>query len=559
MQTIDELIRRRAGDHRTGLLFEDRRWTHDEVVAAQSQRAAVLLSLRRPGPFHVALLLDNVPEYVFWMGGAALAGAVLVGGNPTHRGDELARDLSHTECQLLITNSTYRPLVEGYDLGPALPPERILVIDHATGDLTADGAAAGATPYGALLAPMAGAPLPDQAQTAVTEDSLGLLLFTSGTSGAPKACLCSQVRLARIGTIVTQMFELTEDDVCYLSMPLFHSNALMAGWAPALAAGATAALRERFSASQFIDDVRRYGVTYFNYVGKPLSYILATPARPDDADNTLRRAFGNEAAEADVAKFAERFGCTVQDAYGSTEGGASVQRTPDTPRGALGRALPGTMIINPETGEECPRAVFDEHGRLLNAEEAIGELVSQTGGAGFEGYWHNAEAEASRVRDGWYWTGDLAYRDENDFFYFGGRDYDWLRVDGENFAAAPVEGILQRHPDVVLASVYAVPDTVVGDQVMATLLLRPGATFDPEGFTEFLAGESDLGTKWAPKYLRITDDLPVTATTKVLKRVLRNEGWRCPEPVWWRSEKDAPYRLLEESDADALDRAVAER
>ena len=86
------------------------------------------------------------------------------------------------------------------------------------------------------------------------------------------------------------MFELTEDDVCYLAMPLFHSNALMAGWAPALAAGATVALRERFSASQFLADVRRYGVTYFNYVGKPLSYILATPERPDDADNPLRRA-----------------------------------------------------------------------------------------------------------------------------------------------------------------------------------------------------------------------------------------------------------------------------
>ena len=97
------------------------------------------------------------------------------------------------------------------------------------------------------------------------------------------------------------MYELTEDDVCYLAMPLFHSNALMAGWAPALAAGATAALRERFSASQFLVDVRRYGVTYFNYVGKPLSYILATPEHPDDADNTLRQCFGNEAAEADVA------------------------------------------------------------------------------------------------------------------------------------------------------------------------------------------------------------------------------------------------------------------
>ncbi len=410
-----------------------------------------------------------------------------------------------------------------------------------------------------LLGEAAGAPLPDPAATAITEDSLGLLLFTSGTSGAPKACLCSQGRLARIGTIVAQMFEITEDDVCYQAMPLFHSNALMAGWAPSLAAGATAALRERFSASQFLTDVRRYGVTYFNYVGKPLSYILATPERPDDGDNTLRRAFGNEAAEADVARFAERFGCTVQDAYGSTEGGASVTRTPDTPRGALGRALPGTMVVNPETGQECPRAVFDEHGRLLNAEEAIGEMVNETGGAGFEGYWHNAEAEASRVRNGWYWTGDLAYRDVDDFFYFGGRDFDWLRVDGENFAAAPVEGILQRHPDVVLASVYAVPDTVVGDQVMATVLLRPGASFDPVGFAGFLAGEADLGTKWAPRYVRVTDDLPETATTKVLKRVLRNEGWRCPEPVWWRPEKDAPYQPLTDADADALDRAVAER
>ena len=555
MQTIDQLIRDREGDTRVGLAFSDRTWTHAEVVRAQAERAALLLSLRQPGPFHVALLMDNVPEYVFWMGGAALAGAVVVGGNPTHRGDELARDLSHTECQLLVTNSTYRQLVEGHDLGPALPPDRILVVDDPSGDPSPGGGSA----YAALLAGVAGAPLPDQAAVGVTEESLGLLLFTSGTSGAPKACLCSQGRLARIGGIVAQMYELTPDDVCYLSMPLFHSNALMAGWAPALAAGATAALRERFSASQFLVDVRRYGVTYFNYVGKPLSYILATPEHPDDADNTLRRCFGNEAAEADVARFAERFGCTVQDAYGSTEGGAAIQRTPDTPRGALGRALPGTMIVDTETGEECPRAVFDTNGRLLNAEDAIGEMVSQTGATGFEGYWRNAEAEQARVKNGWYWTGDLGYRDENDFFYFGGRDYDWLRVDGENFASAPVEGILQRHPDVVLASVYAVPDTVVGDQVMATLLFHEGTSFDADGFEAFLAGEEDLGTKWAPRFVRVTDKLPETATTKVVKRVLRNEAWHCEEPVWWRPTKDAPYRRLTPDDIDELDRAIAER
>jgi fatty-acyl-CoA synthase len=553
--TIDQLIRDRAGDTRVGLAYSDRTWTHDDVVRAQAERCAILLSMRRPGPFHVALLMDNVPEYVFWMGAAALAGAVVVGGNPTHRGDELARDLSHTECQLLVTNPTYRILVERHDLGPALPPERILVVDDPTGDVLSDPS----SEYGTLLAGVAGAPLPDQSAAGVTEESLGLLLFTSGTSGAPKACLCSQGRLARIGSTVAQMYSLTDEDVCYLAMPLFHSNALMAGWAPALAAGATAALRERFSASQFLVDVRRYGVTYFNYVGKPLSYILATPAHPDDADNTLRQCFGNEAAEADVATFAERFNCAVQDAYGSTEGGAAVQRTPDTPRGALGRALPGTIIIDTETGQECPRATFDERGRLLNAEQAIGEMVSQTGALGFEGYWRNAEAEAARIKNGWYWTGDLAYRDDDDFFYFAGRDYDWLRVDGENFASAPVEGILHRHPDVLLASVYAVPDTVVGDQVMATVLLHEGRSFDPDGFQAFLEGEEDLGTKWAPTFVRVTTQLPETATTKVMKRVLRSESWHCDEPVWWRPAKGAPYRRIEAADIKELDRLIAER
>ena len=188
------------------------------------------------------------------------------------------------------------------------------------------------------------------------EDTLGYLIFTSGSTGAPKACRCTQGRMARIGSIVAQMYELTADSVCYLSMPLFHSNALMAGWSPALAAGATMALPTagRFSASGFLPDVRRHGVTYFNYVGKPLSYILATPEQPDDADNTLRRVFGNEGAEADVARFAERFGCTVVDSYGSTEGGATVQRTPDTP-GAPSAGPPRepwSSTLPPAT--ECP-------------------------------------------------------------------------------------------------------------------------------------------------------------------------------------------------------------
>jgi len=261
-----------------------------------------------------------------------------------------------------------------------------------------------------------------------------------------------------------------------------------------------------------------------------------------------------------VARFAARFGVVVTDSYGSTEGGATVARTPDTPPGALGRAPEGTVVLDPASGEECPVAQFDSQGRLLNAEEAIGELVSKTGGAGFEGYWRNDDAERARLREGWYWTGDLAYRDAEGFFYFAGRDHDWLRVDGENFASAPIERILQRHPDIVLASVYAVPDPVVGDQVMAAVQLRPEvASLHVSAFAEFLAAQGDLGTKWAPRFVRMSASLPITATNKVLTRGLRAERWNCAEPVLWQPEKGGPYRLLMPAEAAALEEAVGGR
>jgi len=544
-------VRRRAEDDRPGLYTAGRVYSHRQVVAEAAARAAWLADRRRPGPFHVAVLLDNEAEYIFWLAATALAGAVMVGGNTTHRGDELARDLTHTECQLLVTSTTHLPLVDGRTFGPELgtvsaASERVLVVDHP-------GSAA-------TLEPFAGAPLPPD-DGSVTPATLGYLLFTSGTSGAPKACRCTQGRMAGIGSRVPQLFGLTEDDVCYLAMPLFHSNALMAGWAPSLAAGAAAALPSagKFSASGFLPDIRAFGVTYFNYVGKPLSYILATPEQPDDADNPLRRAFGNEGTPADVERFAERFGCVATDSYGSTEGGATVQRTPDTPPGALGRAPEGTVVLDPETGLECPPARFDAQGRLTNAEEAIGELVSRQGGSGFEGYWRNDEAEQARMRNGWYWTGDLAYRDEAGFFYFAGRDHDWLRVDGENFASAPVERILIRHPDIMLAAVYAVPDPVVGDQVMAAVQLQVGATFDPVAFTEFLGAQEDLGTKWAPRFVRVTAELPQTATSKVVKRVLRAERWKTTDPVYYQPDRALPYRPLTEDEAAQLDAAVADR
>ena len=530
MTTFAELVRARADDDSVALRFEDDAWTYREWVRECVARASLFASMRVEGPPHFGLLLENVPDFTMWTGAAALSGATMVGLNPTRRGAELARDITHTQCQLVITDAANRPLLDGLDLGAA--NDRVLVIDDPT--------------YATLLAPHRDAVHRDAVlpEVAVEESTQLLLLFTSGTSGAPKAVICSHGRLHRISSGILALTDLTADDVSYVSMPLFHSNALFVGWGPALVAGATVALRRKFSASGFLPDVRKFGATFFNYVGKPLTYVVATPEQPDDADNPLIRGYGNEGAEADVRRFAERFACTLTDGFGSTESGLSISRVDDMPAGALGVALDTVKVMNQDTGEECPPARFDADGKLLNGDEATGELVNFAPPS-FEGYWDNDEANAERMRNGAYWSGDLAYRDDVGFFYFAGRSVDWMRVDGENFAGAPIERIVMRHPDVLLAAVYGVPDPGVGDRVMVSVQLASDATFDPDAFAAFLGAQRDLGPKWVPTFVRVVGTFPMTETNKVLKRELVRERFDTRDPIWWRPHRDLTYVPLE--------------
>jgi fatty-acyl-CoA synthase len=534
--TVAELVAARWGDHRPGLWCEDRTLTHHEMAVGAAARAALLTDLLPPGAEpHVGVLLDNTPEYPLWLSAAALAGAAVAGINPTRRGPELARDILHTECPVLITARNRLPLLADLELTGV----RLLLTDTQE--------------YEDLLAPYADAE-PDASRATPTDRFL--LYFTSGSTGAPKAAICTQGRLAAAGQTLAAGFGVRPDDVHYICMPMFHGNAVIADWAPALAAGAGAALRPRFSASGFLTDVRRYRATYFTYVGRAVQYLLATPARPDDRDNPLRLGFGTEAGAVDAAAFQQRFGVRLVEGYGSSEGGAAVRWTPGTPAGAVGRAAPDDdlAVVDPITRAECPPADLDASGRLLNGTAAIGELVNR-GPNPFEGYWRNPEAEAARRRDGWYWTGDLFYRDTDGYLYFAGRADDRLRVDSENLAAATIENILARYEGAVAVAVYAVPDPVAGDQVMATL----AGTFDSAAFSAFLAAQPDLGTKMAPRFVRVVRRMPVTATNKIHRAGLRREGFRCPDPVWWRPPGEETYRRLTGDDVAGLVERYRER
>jgi fatty-acyl-CoA synthase len=529
--TVTELLLAQAASSRPGLCFEDRRWSWQEHVRECARYAAALRARRQPGaPFHVGVLADNVPEFSFLLGGCAFAGAVLVALNPVRQGDALARDVERTDCQYVLAEPRHAALLPAMDVP-------VLTFDELD--------------------------LPGQAPLDVALAAAGdllMLIFTSGTSGKPKAVRCTHGKIAAPGQMLASRFGLTAADTVYVSMPMFHSNAIMAGWAVGLAAGAAIALRRRFSASAFLPDVRAFGATYANYVGKPLSYVLATPARADDADNPLRIAYGNEGAPGDLARFAERFGCQVIDGFGSSEGGVAISRTPGTPPGALGKLADGVAVLDQETGRRCPPASFGPGGELLNSAEAVGEIVNTRGAGMFAGYYNDAEAEATRMRDGMYWSGDLGYADSRGFCWFAGRAGEWLRVDGENLGTAPVERALRRHPAIAETAVYGVPDPVVGDQIMACIVLRDGASLTPAELGAFLVAQADIGPKQYPRFVRVTSQMPRTATFKVLTRVLATERWNTSDPVWWRPYGRGPspgYVVLEAEQAASLDAGIS--
>ncbi len=519
-ESVTQMLTARSSDEGTALISEDRIWSWREYVAdAQGAAAAVLAAADPARPMHVGLLLGNSPTMLIALAAGALGGYVNVGLNTTRRGAALAADLLRADCQIVLTDAVHLRLLDGLDLSG------VTVIDTSSPDWEDRLRTAG--------------PLTPHSIPAAMDPFM--LIFTSGTSGDPKPVRFAHMMIPFAGPPLVERFEMTADDVCYLSMPLFHSAALLGGYCVALTSG-SAMVPADFSASTFLNDVRRFGVTYMNYVGKPLAYILATAERPDDGDSPLRAAFGNEATDHDIAEFSRRFGCAVWDGFGSTELAIIITREPGTPAGSIGKGFPGVAVYHQQSRTACPPARFDQTGALLNADEAIGELVNTTGGGLFSGYYNDDAATGERLRDGMYWSGDLAYTDDDDWIYLAGRTDDWLRVDGENLAAGPIERILQRLPALNRVAVYAAADPVVGDAVMAAMVLNDDTELTPDMLSEFLTAQGDLSPKAWPSYVRIAADLPTTATNKILKRELRTQGAVPGDgELWVRTPRSTTY------------------
>jgi len=559
------------------LVQHDRQWTYREY-RDQCVRLAHFLR-RRLGtideqhPPHVAMLLENHLELLALYGGCAYIGATLFGVNTGLRGEVLSGVINQSRARVLVVDQRLWPEVERVRGAlRTVPPENILVVP--TG-----GPAADAPNLSEALLREVGPVERSLDAPGIDVDPTRplIVIYTSGTTGLPKGIQNNHFKMLAIGMAVAGNLGLGPDDTGYACMPLFHSNALYLGFHPALHVTGRLALRERFSASQFVADVFRHGVTFWNYVGEPVHYVLTHLEKQYGGDeerilaevarhprNRLRYALGNGAAAPDIERFERWFALEdMFELYGSTEAAISTFRRKGDPRGSVGEITdPAVQILN-ERGEPCPPAQLGPDGKILNYAEAVGEICRVAGDTAlFQGYFDNPEANAQKYRDGVYHSGDLGHvveRDGKRYLFFDGRTDDWIRKDGENFSALQVARLVQEHPDVVLAAAYGAPCAVSDELVMVALKLRPGATFDPQGFFAFCERqvvEGGMDRKWFPDFVRLVDEFEYTKTEKILVRHLKQVHFdrrRLPDaPIYWRRRGDTTFHPFTRADFDAL-------
>jgi fatty-acyl-CoA synthase len=555
-------------------------WTY-RAFRDEAVRVAHLL-LRRLGrseeskPPHVAMLMENRPDLLALYAGCAYAGATLFGVNSGLRGDTLAGVLNQSRARLLVVDEALWPEVERVRAKlQQVATENILVVRSRS------ALSLGDHDYHECLTREVAKPgtsLDTPGVDVKPENNL-MVIYTSGTTGLPKGINNNHLKVLIIGRVVAGQLQLGDDAVGYACMPLFHSNAMFLGFHPVFEVGGTLAMRERFSATNFVPDVLRYGVTYWNYVGEPVHYILDAIEKQYGGDeerirkeitenprNRLRFALGNGASPPDIDRFARWLGLEdMFELYGSTEAAISTFRRRSDPRGSVGEVTDPSVKILDESGRECAPARIDRDGKLMNYAEAVGEICRVAPDTSlFQGYFDNADANAKKYRDGVYHSGDLGHillHEGRRLLFFDGRTDDWIRKDGENFSAAQVARLLQEHPDVRLAAAYGVPCPVSDEWVMAALLLREGCEFDPAAFYRFCEDRVKHGgmdRKWIPDFVRIVRDFEFTQTQKILVRNLKRMHFDrrrlADEPIYWRRRGDDRYHAFASADYEALRR-----
>lgn len=556
-RTAADLIERRAArdPQRSFIRFEGRDVSYAEYNAAANRVAHWALERGIGRGDVVGLLMHNRPEYLELWAGLAKAGATTALLNSNLSGPALVHVLEAAGCKTLLLGAECAEAWES--LGLVRPAGvDVFVVDDPGDESGARNGPPGTSRFDAEVEVYSDKNPPASVRADLRGADPLFYIYTSGTTGLPKAARFSHARFAG-GGIFSLLSGLTRSDVMYCTLPLYHTVGGVMCVNAVLRAGATLALRRRFSAARFWQDVVEMDATAFQYIGELCRYLLAAPPGPWETRHRVRFCVGNGLRPDIWQAFQQRFRIPhIAEFYGATESNVAMVNLEDRV-GSVGRPVPGTRVALVRYDVAGEEHVRDADGRCVPCAvgepgELIGEIRDGRTAAGrFEGYTSEKDTEKKVLRgvfrpgDRWFRTGDLLRRDAQGFYYFVDRIGDTFRWKGENVSTQEVAEALTRRPEIELCAVYGVEvPGCDGRAGMAALVLHDGGpAFD--GAALYAHVTDALPAYARPAFLRVQSRPELTATYKLRKVELQAEGFdpdRVSDPLYYRDDATACFR-----------------
>ena len=493
--------------------------TYQECLRRSEQTAAMFRALGVGRGDRVVLFLPNCPEFLYCWFGLSLLGVISVPVNTAYKRDETAYILNNSEALALVAHQSLLPVAgPAAQLAPSVRHRLVVAIEGDEAPSLSEDWAEDWKNFSESWAAGPNSPGPDNVNLPrVSPQDISMLVYTSGTTGNPKGVQVTHKMYVAAGQGFAHWTQATPQDRFFTCLPFFHANAQYYSTMGALAAGGTLVMVDRFSASRFWDQVRQAGATVVNFIGMMMPVLSKQSPTRQDRDNQVRLFYGSPAFPPEFLKeFQERFGTEVIVGFGMTEtcyGTIEQIGVPRRPNSSgLPRRHPDHRFVN-------QLSIVNDQGNSVPA-DGVGEITIRNP-AMMPGYWRNEEQSRLALRDGWLYTGDLGWLDDEGYLYFVDRKKDVIRRRGENISSKEVEDVIKRHPGVLDCAVIAVPSELGEDEVKAYVLPRPGSVLEPQDVVYWCA--ENLAYFKVPRYIELREALPRTPSLRVRKDVLRQE------------------------------------
>jgi len=516
---VGKLIQEKARIHkdRTFLSYKDEKITYEQLDHISNQFAHGFKELGIKKYDKIAIMMSNHPNYLYVWFGSSKLGAVEVPINTAYKGDLLKHIINNSDSKLLIIDSSFldRLLVIRDDIKKL---ERIICHGEADQEISR------ALPVQISSMEDFFSYSADPVEVDIHPGDPAAIIYTSGTTGLSKGVVCPHNYYLHTARLVASLRDANSQDILYTFLPLFHINAQLMTVLTAQVSDAQMVLSERFSASTFWDDIRRYGATQFNYLGAVMTILSKQELKENDADNPVRIAFG-AACPPDVMEHLEkRFGFICLEGFGMSEIGLVIHQDINDRRiGNCGKVLEDyfeVMLVDDEDME----VATGEVGEIVVRPKKPYIMMTE--------YYKMPDKTLEAFRNLWFHTGDYARKDLEGFFYFVDRKKDAIRRRGENISSFEVEKVINTHPKILESAVFAVPSELGEDEVKANIVLKPGDNLAPEDLITYC--NERMAYFAIPRYLEFAPELPKTPTNRIEKYKLRQVG--ITEDTWDREK-----------------------